>query len=481
MKILRKIALLGLTIILMSSCKKSFLDLHSKEATDARLAIVDIESMDYAIHGVYALMQNSDYYNRTFYLLPDLMSDNVYLSHRNRYYSAFDKYEFTADNSYVEGTWGQILKVIVNSNFIIQKGSDIEVPDKDTAKQNAIVGEAYAIRALANFDLCRMYAQPYNFTSDASHPGVPLILKSSISIDDLTYPSRSSVKEVYTAVVEDFKEAIKRLPKKIPGQSSSFKGMITLNTARALLSRVYLYMGDWSDCEEMATEVINSRQYSLLATNDLVSEYSSQNTSESIFEIINTFTDNSGSNSAAYYYNQAGYGDALPTWDLYNTYAPTDVRRDFMGIGNRSGSGGEKNVPLVTKYMKLGGNFEQDVIVIRLAEVYLNRAEADAHLAQDSAALADLGTIAERADPAVVINPALTGQDLINRVLLERRKELAFEGQRLFDLTRNKLSFYKYRTGGDSTMISYPSDNTIFPIPQNERDVNINLAQNPGY
>src|SRR5699024_5192118 len=159
---------------------------------------------------------------------------------------------------------------------------------------------------------------PYNYTDDASHLGIPLVLESSINVDELTYPSRSSVKEVYDAIVEDLKQAVKRLPKTVAGESSSFKGRITLNTAKALLSRVYLYMEKWTEAEKMATEVIDSNQYSLLSTSNFVDEYSEANNSESIFEIVNTFTDNSGSSSVAYYYNQDGYGDGLPSWNLYN-------------------------------------------------------------------------------------------------------------------------------------------------------------------
>src|SRR5699024_9499726 len=104
MKDIRRCVLLLLTIILIASCGDSFLNLHTKQATDARNAIVDINSMEYALYGLYALIQNSSYYNRTFYLLPDLMSDNVYLSRRRRFYTPFEKYMVKKDNSYVEGT-----------------------------------------------------------------------------------------------------------------------------------------------------------------------------------------------------------------------------------------------------------------------------------------------------------------------------------------------------------------------------------------
>src|SRR5699024_974955 len=111
--------------------------------------------------------------------------------------------------------------------------------------------------------LCNFFAHPYNYTADASHLAVPLVLKSSIDASKIKYPGRSTVKEVYDAIIHDFKEAIKRLPEVIPDKSSSYKGMITLNAAKALLSRVYLYMGDWEDTKKMAADVISSGQYSL--------------------------------------------------------------------------------------------------------------------------------------------------------------------------------------------------------------------------
>lgn len=479
---MKKLTLLVVTIMFLSSCDGSFLDLTSKEATDGENAIVDIKSMEYATYGLYALAQNQHYYNRTFYFLPDLISDNVYLSTRTRtYYTELGKFRASANHSRSGSQWEQIYRVVVNSNFIIQKGSELEVPEGEMEEKEAMVGEAYAMRALAHFDLCRMYAQPYNYTEDASHMGIPLILESSLDVDELTFPGRNTVKEVYEAVVDDLKKAINKLSESVPGESSSFKGRITVNAAKALLSRVYLYMGEWEKSRDMATDVIDSEQYSLLPTNQFVDEYSTSNNSESIFEIINTYTDNSGSNSVDYYYNQDGYGDGLGTMDLYDSYSSSDVRRDFMEIGDRSGGGGEKDVPLVTKFRKKDGNFEQDVIVIRLAEVYLNRAEARAHLGEDSKAMDDLDTIAERSDPDVSIDQSLSGQSLIDRILLERRKELAFEGHRLFDLMRNKKNFTKYYTDGESTNVEYHDDKTILPIPESELDVNDNLDQNPGY
>lgn len=465
-----------------SSCKKSFLELKSEQSTDAEVAIIDIPSMRAAINGVYDLMQDDSYYGRTFTLLPDLMADNDYISSQNAgRYLDYDTYSTTKGDSYARDAWNQMYRIIVNANFIIQKGTPLEVPDDDKAEQTAIIGEAYTIRALVHFDLCRLFAQPYNFTADAGHPGIPIVTKSSTSIEDLIKPLRNSVKEVYDTVINDLQTAIDMLPKTVPGKSSSYKGMITLNAAKALLSRVYLYKSDWANAEDMATQVIESGQYHLLPGSSLVTDFGMADNSETIFEIQYSEIDNEGTNSLAYIYNQAGYGDVIATKNLYDQYSADDSRRGFMVIGNRNSRGGEKNVPLVVKYNNNDNIYSANIKVIRLAEVYLNRAEAAAHLNQDSLAREDLKKIAMRGDPGVVIDPSLSGQPLIDRILLERRKELAFEGHRLFDLTRNGLSFESYLSGGETIQIDYPNDKAILPIPEAETNVNTNIQQNAGY
>lgn len=484
----KNIFYIGLLTLFMVSCGDSFLNHNPKEDVDAELAIVDVNTMEYALYGVYDRLQNADYYNRTVVLIPDLISDNVYLSSRTRvWYKDLENFSANSFDNIAEDTWVRIYQTVVNSGLIIKEGNQLEVAASNQGKLNSMLGEAYALRALANFDLTRLYAQPYNFTTNASHYGIPLINNPSVNINEVSYPDRSSVKEVYDAIIDDLENAVGLLSTEAPGESSSYKGRITLNAAKALLSRVYLYQGDWERSEALATEVIDSNQYSLLDRNDLVNNFGNEHNAESIFEIVNTNTNNSSSNSVGYYYHQLGYGDALPSQELYDAYSAQDVRRDFMYIGNRSQSG-DVNVPIVddSKYGRKQGNFEQNISVIRLAEVYLNRAEARAKQAtptKEAEAIDDLKIVAERAELSVVIDPTLSGQNLIDRILDERRKELAFEGHRLFDLNRNKKGFNKYYTGGKSTFISYPNNGNVFPIPASELDANENLQgqQNPGY
>jgi hypothetical protein len=165
-------------------------------------------------------------------------------------------------------------------------------------------------------------------------------------------------------------------------------------------------------------------------------------------------------------------------------YKSTDARRGFMSRSKRLGSGGENPANIVTKYSNVT-TFDENIKVIRLAEMYLIRSEANAHLVNEIPARADLNTIIGRSDtnPASQVGVTVTGSALISAIINERRKELAFEGHRLFDLIRNKLSFTKTTRGGGTISITYPTNKTISPIPQTEMDANSGLSgqQNPGY
>ncbi len=144
-----------------------------------------------------------------------------------------------------------------------------------------------------------------------------------------------------------------------------------------------------------------------------------------------------------YFYDQAGYGDMLATAGLYGIYPDTDVRKGFIQRGRR---GSDNPAYIIRKYtMKT----DENVKLIRLSEIYLNRAEAYARLGQDANAIGDVNVVIGRADsdPASLVATGTTGTALIDAVLLERRKELAFEGHRLFDLLRNKKGFTKIRRG----------------------------------
>src|SRR5690606_36074737 len=246
-----------------------------------------------------------NYYNRSFILIPDLLGDNVFVSQSNGgRYLDFDNFSISSSDGYISGAWSSMYQVIVNATLTIQGGAKLEL----NPPVYQLLGEMYAIRALAHFDLVRMFAQPYNFTADASHLGVPVITEVKAEIIS---PKRETVKTVYDQIVSDLHQAIALM--NVPVKQGKF----TPTAARALLAKVYLYMEDWENAEKYASEAI-SGPYSLLSRNAYVNSWNSSFSAESLFEVVNLQTDNSGVNSLGYFYEQNGYGEGLATADLYN-------------------------------------------------------------------------------------------------------------------------------------------------------------------
>ncbi|NSL86426.1 RagB/SusD family nutrient uptake outer membrane protein [Chitinophaga sp. Mgbs1] len=476
-KLLYIFAVTGMMIT--ASCSKNFLQIDPQQQTDASLVIQDLPGTRAAITGIYSLMQSINGYGRTTTLLPDLMSDNVYISKKNQgRYLAYDQYNTVATDGYAASQWNQLYRVVANTNLLISKAEKVDYPVADQAEARHIMGEAYALRAMAHFDLVRFYAMPYNFTTAADHTGVPVVLKSGTNKDEIQSPSRNKVKEVYDQVIADFSKAISLLPKTPVGFKTAMRGRMSHYAAKALLARVQLYREDWVAADTLAADVITNGYYTLLSRSQYIEDGRKLNNAESIFELQYNLLDNPGSDALANFYWQSGsYGDALASENLYNAYASTDIRRGYITKGKRKD--GEDPAMLVLKYIN-NTSFEEPVKVIRLAEMYLIRAEARQHQGLDAAAAQDLNTIATRAD-ASWTPTAATGAALQALILDENRKEFAFEGHRLFDLTRNKLTFTKYRSGTNTIAIQPGNGKTILPIPQSEMNANKNMEQNEAY
>ncbi len=467
------------------ACKKDFLNVNPQQNMDVAFVIEDLPTTKAAVMGTYSLLQSPSYYGRSMMILPDLMADNMYISRKNSSrYINYDQYIVTINDSYATSSWNVLYRTVVNANLIITKGEKLTVPETMVAEVNHLIGEAYALRGLAYFDLLRLYAEPYNATAGAGHIGVPVVIKSGTDKNDVISPKRNTVKEGYDQVVSDLKKAVASLPVTPIGFSASNRGHISHYAAEALLARVYLYMGDYVNAELAATNVITGNKYTLLTNANYVSgstSFRTQNNTESIFEIQFNATNNNGTDALANFLLQgSSYGDGLATDDLFNSYKASDVRRGFLPKGKRSGSGGEDPAYVITKYNNTS-TYEEGIKVIRLSEIYLIRAEARAkQTGKDALAAADLDVIAKRADATAVTTNA-TGQALIDLIIAENRKEFAFEGHRLFDLTRNKLSFTKYRTGGATVPAASMVLKTVLPIPLSEMNANDNMEQNEGY
>lgn len=425
----------------------------------------DIGDFRAAILGVYDEMTDDNYYGRSLHLMSDIMGEDVKQNSSANRYQEFADFEGLprSGHNYEQDLWQSGWQAINMLNRLIN--AEFEPLPDDATEYEQILGEAHALRGLAYFDMVKMYAQHYTFTEDGSHPGVPLVLEFDIS----SLPSRATVAEIYAQVVSDLNRGVELMTQ------GDGPYMMTANGAQALLSRVYLYMEDYGNAVAMADAVISSG-YTLVTDQAYVEQFATGASSEAIFELAYNDAENEGSDCFGCMYTADGYGDYLPARDLLELIDPDDIRMQMFVVDEQLT--GIYASHRVNKWPT--AQQTDNVPVIRLSEVYLNRAEANARLGNDAAAQTDLNTIRQRG-LATAPDVSATGQALIDEILIERRIELGYEGHRIHDLMRTKQDIVRVDATGDVANMAYPCQFCILPIPEHEMNANPQIAQNPGY
>ncbi|HEV8082346.1 MAG TPA: RagB/SusD family nutrient uptake outer membrane protein [Chitinophagaceae bacterium] len=353
------------------------------------------------------------------------------------------------DNGFVTDTWLAGYTAINDVNNVLGAIDVVNANSKDRVE-----GESKFIRGSVYFDLVRLFARSFNDGTPSANPGVPLVLAATTSVTEASKVSRNTVAEVYAQVITDLTDAEAKLP-----VSNGFYA--TTNAASAMLARVYLQKGDYANALAEADKVISSGKYSLTDPYAAAFPYLSppapvSNTTEDIFAM--QVTTSSGFNGFQEFYSADGRGDITINDAHLNLYETGDDRlKLFYTSGGSTFTG---------KFDNLYGN----VHIIRLAEIYLVRAEANFRLGSTTGAtpLEDINTIRKR-----VLLPGLTPAQLtLAAILKERKLELAFEGFTLHDAKRLEMSV---------GILPWDSPKLIYPIPKREIVVNPNLTQNEGY
>ncbi|MBC9797639.1 RagB/SusD family nutrient uptake outer membrane protein [Sinomicrobium weinanense] len=431
------------------SCEKE-LDIEPIQEIPQEVALSSSENIVNLLTGAYESAGNIDAYGGRLQMLSDLYGftdQATWVGTFQQPRQVFSK-NILVNNSFIRDFWGNAYSTINMANLVIDH-IDIVEPDL----QKSVMGQALFLRALSYFDLVRFFGANYEPGAQNTQPGVPLSLKGITDYDtDLTI-ARSSVEEVYAQVISDLQEAYELL--KSP--NSYFAGKYT---TKALLARVYLQQGNYQGALQAASEVITDSKYKLTPSfegafnNDV-------NSTEDIFAIQITSQD--GTNDLITHYADQPFGGRGGDIVVEETYIDlfddeNDERAGFFYISDYNGG------TLTSKYTNQFGN----VPVIRLAEMYLIRAECNLRLGSETgdSPLNDVNTIRQRAGAAP--RAAVTLDD----ILLERELELAFEGFLIHDLKRTQ------RSVGE---LPYNDNRLLYPIPQREMDVNSLLEQNPGY
>lgn len=467
-----------IAVLLNSSCNK-ILDVTPRQSIDSEIALSSSEAIQAALNSVYAYLRPSSQYGRDLIAFPELLADNA--EHTN---NPNDLYAQARNQPGAHiGNWQSSYYAINGINNILRT---LESPPADVTQEfkERIAGQAHFLRALFYHNLLRVYAyDPTAIVAASDRGGVPLITTPVLEVSEITYPSRAPVADVYGLIYNDLASAYQLLEgKAIGGADPDYYA--SSGAAAALLTRVALYNGDYEKVIAEADKVVAALGGKFQSRATYVSSWRSVKNPESIFEIPYLIADNIGVNESlrATFTSRnslgsstfANRGNVVVSEDLYSKYSTNDVRRELIinGLG-RNASRKE-----ITKFLSKNGTANLDnVPVIRISEIYLNRAEAYARStpAQDDLAREDLNKIRERAGltPATA---SLSGQALIDEILLQRRLELAFEGHRFFDLKRLGMDIIK-PTGN----VQFEEYRILAPIPYSEMERNENLEQNFGY
>lgn len=478
MKIKRLIYLLLAGATAFSACKKEFLDEKPPTAVPVTDAIKTENDLADAVNGMYSAMRATTFYGRDVSFIGDQLADVTYISNNNSgRYLPEQNYTYTPSTAEPANIWGQGYFIILQANRIIYAANSLG----NTNNVNQLKGEAYTVRALAYLNLLQFYAKP--FTVDPAADGVPLITAPTNITGPFAKPARATSAAVYAKIISDLDSAYAIMP------ATSATTLHPINSeylskyaAKAIEARAYLYKGDYPNARDAALLVVNNGGYTLATAANLQSYWATPTAQsgklETIFELALNSATNNGTNGLDAFYNQSGYGDALAYLAFYNSYSATDARKSlFLTTSPKRGS-----VIVVNKYPNAASLVDKDdVKVIRYAEVLLTLAEAYARTTNEPAALIYLNQLAQRRDPSLLPYVS-TGAQLITDILTERKKELAFEGLRYWDLTRLNLPVNRpAQTAIASTVttLDVTSTKRIFPIPQGELDANPNIKPNP--
>ena len=459
---MKKLLITLLTITLFTSCE-DFLDKDPANYASQETLLSTKQGVTSALIGCYNDFQSYTYYGRNFVLIGDVYADNAKLSTQNTgNFSSFYNYSVTADDDDLADFWSTAYRIINNTNNINKVCQDSTRSDIS----NSLYGEALAIRCLTYFDLVRTFGNQASY----DNAGIPVVS------DTTSNPSRTTVKDVYTMIIKDLKKAIELLE---DAPVTPFR--LNKYSAKALLVLAYRYNNQFSLAITEAEELIASGQYSLLTTDNYIESWSQESSTESIFSIAMSATDNAGTNSIGHMLSPDGYGGLVPTDDLLKLYSDNDIRTQFFNTRSET---------FFNKYPGRDGNLGVDnVPVIRLSEIYFIL--ADCYMSKLATTgdsqyyykiLDIMDKLTKRVDATAVFDN-LSMDDLLLKIHEEYRKEFAFEGKRL---TQLKLSIWKFpviREDCNSTIcnIPNPSNKFAFPIPTAELNANPNLTQNQGY
>ncbi|MBE0661579.1 MAG: RagB/SusD family nutrient uptake outer membrane protein [Bacteroidales bacterium] len=452
---MKKLIYISLSLILFfGSCE--VLDVQPYHSIPAEDAITNAAQVESAIIGCYDALQSDGYYGVNYLVFGDLPADNLSHVGVTVTWGEFNNNSILADNGLVESTWAAIYRMLSRVNNTIDKIPQIGSDKMSDNEKATALAELKCLRALGHYDLMRLF-------------GPITIRDKAVGNDEESLnPPRHSIENVLILINRDLDDAIAGLP------STIVRGRVSKPAAQALKARVALHQYYITQSTpfldqaiDYATQVINHSGLQLETDYAILFNVEVENNSEGIFQIV--YNDQDRNLIARYFAHTSVEGryEFSPTPFYLTAFHPDDVRKDISV--KMAGA-----APYAVKANDVASGTDP-VYVLRLAEMYLIRAEASTLLQRSTdEILSDINAIRERAglQPANITSYA----GLKLEIESQRQKEFAFEGHRWFDLVRTDRAIEVLEKVNSRNQY-------FFPIPQAEIIANDNpgMYQNGGY
>jgi hypothetical protein len=456
----------------LAGCE-SFLDVKPISELPEESAITGPISARAAIAGLYdGLSDDDSYYGGDFYVFSDLSGDDVDHTGTFGSYRVADLNNLAPNNGSVAGIWDEVYRTIGRANTIIVKLPD--VPGIEQEEKDQMLGEALFVRALSFHNAVKLWGD----SADGGE-GVPLRLEPAGSLGEASQITRATTGEVYAQIFADLDEA-EALMSVDQAYTTASVGAV-----RALRARAHLYRENWAEAEAAAQSVVDMAYELAGSYEDL---FVLDETSEDIMRISYTPVEYQ---NIGYYYRAPGFGgrwEIGPSVELLQAWSPGYTINPPGGADPSTtwDPGADLRAQYLIRFRSRGrawsnkwptGVGDEDLHVIRFAEVLLIKAEAEARqggAVKLAEAVASLNPIRERAGlaPLVYGVDVTTQQEVLDAIFRERRLELAFEADRWPDLVRRGIA---------AETLGIEEFRELYPIPLGEIDVAPNLTQNPGY
>jgi hypothetical protein len=476
MKRVKNIYIAFFLAVLITACNDVLDDNPFYMGDSADQIFTDPAKIAAASVGLYDALQNSEFLGGRAQIYVDIRGLDV---NPPTYFGLMSTFNPTSSDGITAYAWQGAYRTAGECNAFLEGIERAKSGGVITAEAyDVYAAEARFIRGIVYFYALNFWGQMYVSESDSL--GIPLVLRSfdgGTAFTEAPNVKRATIADSYAQIIDDLAYAESKLP---AARTDAYGGRATATSgaAKAMLSRVYLYMKNYERVIEYANKVTG---YKLDAAT-LTSTNEPATSQEVIFSVAMNSTDNPNTNNALgqhYGYNRRA--DITVSQNYVDLLSNDDLRKTECLIFDNS-----KKSWFCNKYRKTSSDWAP---VIRYAEVLLNKAEAlmkkpNASAADKDAAVAILNQVHKRSDSKKTYAAAdfATNQALINEILLERRRELAFEGHGSFDLFRNGKGIPAGRGAPSASAIEYPSNYFALPVPNGDVEKSKgNLAQNKGY